>query len=244
MIVRLLLIAYTMLCAACASMQANTVPPKRITSSDWRVATTEVVQQYAPKADSDLSPYFTQAHIAYPPQKIALLTFKHEKRMELWATDYNTHNWRYIKTFPLTAISGGPGPKLKTQDLQIPEGVYQIVHLNPFSAWQLSMKLKYPNALDRQYATQDGRTALGNDIFIHGKNGSAGCLAIGDPAIDDLFVLVHRIGAQNVRVIIVPNDLRYKKPVTDFSKQPKWVPQLYTLLKQELQPFTMQQTMV
>lgn len=212
---------------------------RNISTVEWQHATAHVVKKYEPTVDAELIPYFHQAHVSYPPKDIALLTFKEERHIELWAKD-NHSNWAYIRTYPLTASSGKAGPKLQMNDSQIPEGIYKIVELNPFSSQHLSMMLNYPNEFDRVHAKEDGRTNLGNNIFIHGKNLSVGCLAVGDAAIDQLFVLVDRVGERHTTVIIAPNDLRVKKPVTSFwwTHQPKWLPELYTELTQELNTFT------
>ncbi len=217
----------------------NTVPPKHITTTDWNQATKQVVKQYAPDSDKGLQPLFAEKGVHYPPKQVTLLTFKKERKMELWARSQPNEGWTYIKTYDLTAFSGKAGPKLKYNDGQIPEGVYNIVMLNPFSSWQLSMLINYPNQFDKEHAKQDGRdmTNLGGDIYIHGKDLSVGCLAIGDQSIDELFVLIARIGSQNARVIISPNDLRKRKPITNLKRQPTWVPELYAQLKQELKPF-------
>lgn len=216
---------------------ASTVPPKHITTTDWNEATHQVVNQYSPATDRELTPDFAKAKISYPPKQVALLTFKKEEKMELWAKDEKRPSWTYIKTYPLKASSGTSGPKLKYHDGQIPEGVYKVVMLNPFSSWQLSMLINYPNDFDKQHAQTDGRNDLGGDIYIHGKELSVGCLAIGDKAIDQLFVLAARVGPKNIKVIIAPNDLRKAKPITNLKAQPKWVPELYATLEKELTPF-------
>jgi uncharacterized membrane protein len=76
------------------------------------------------------------------------------------------------------------------------------------------------------------------DIFLHGKNLSVGCLAIGDHAIDQLFMLVRRVGLANTKVIIAPNDLRTAKPATNTLMQPKWVQELYRDISMELHNFS------
>lgn len=215
---------------------APKVPPKHITTKDWNEATHQVVREYTPLSNQELKPYFKKAKVAYPPRKIALLTFKKEEKMELWGQD-RRRSWHYIRTFPLKASSGTSGPKLKYHDGQIPEGIYNITMLNPFSSWQLSMLVNYPNHFDKLHAEDDGRTDLGGDIYIHGKELSVGCLAIGDEAISELFVLAANVGKQNIEVIIAPNDLRKDKPVTDLKHQPDWVPQLYSQITQALKPF-------
>lgn len=213
-----------------------TVAPKHITSHDPYKATQQLMQQYGPQENTELRADFKAVGVAFPPKKIALLAFKKERRIELWAHDKKSP-WKFIRSYSLTAFSGGPGPKLRYHDSQIPEGIYRITELNPFSLFNLSMELNYPNSFDRAHAKQDGRSNLGNEIFIHGKKLSVGCLAVGDIAITQLFVLVHEVGAQNTVVIIAPNDLRHEAPITNLAKEPKWVPQLYGDIRQRLQLF-------
>ncbi len=183
-----------------------------------------------------LKSYFQKAHVAYPPKEVAFLSFKKEKKIELWARGTN-QSWRYIHTYPLTAYSGKLGPKLKEHDLQIPEGIYRLSSFNPYSAHHLSMMINYPNEFDKSRATDDRRKKLGGNIFLHGKNTSVGCLAVGNDAIDQFFILVRRVGLSNTKVIISPNDLRTDKAHTNFSKQPKWVPELYKKIKYALKEF-------
>jgi len=210
-------------------------PAKHITTNDWNLATKQVIRQYKPHAENHVQPLFEKKDIPYPPKKIAFLAFKKELKLELWANHKN--QWHYITTYPIKASSGHPGPKLKENDDQIPEGIYKILFLQPFSKLHLSMKLNYPNLFDRQHALQDGRTHLGGDIFIHGKALSAGCIAIGDHYIEDLFELVNDVGTDNVLVIIAPNDLRFYAPITEMSQEPDWTPELYAQLKQQLSQF-------
>lgn len=216
---------------------SNKVPSKKITTTNWSTANQQVVNQYSKRADTQLLPHFKQAGVSYPPKQIALLAFKYEQIAELWAKDQHS-GWRYIKQYPLTPALGGLGPKLIEHDHKIPEGVYRIAHFNPFSKYHLSMMLDYPNEYDKQFALRDGRINLGNEIFIHGKNSSAGCLSIGDRYMSQLYVLVNRIGKHNTRVIIAPNDLRKSDPKTLLAEQPAWVPELYSKLSQQLAAFS------
>jgi murein L,D-transpeptidase YafK len=114
----------------------------------------------------------------------------------------------FIHSYSVLAASGHNGPKLREGDRQVPEGFYRITSLNPNSSYHLSIKLNYPNAFDQQHADEEGRDHLGGDIFIHGKAASIGCLAMGDPAIEELFVMVEKVGRSNVQVIIAPHDPR------------------------------------
>ncbi|MEE9451298.1 MAG: L,D-transpeptidase family protein [Gammaproteobacteria bacterium] len=223
-------------CSTVPSKSNTAVTPKKLTTSNWEQATKQVVRQYGQETAKDLQPYFQRANIAYPPKEIALLTFKKEQKLELWAQD-NMKTWRMIRTYPFTASSGTLGPKLAEGDYQIPEGIYRINHINPFSSYHLSMMVDYPNEFDRQQAQKEGRTQLGGEVFIHGNALSVGCIALGDKAAGELFVLVDQVGKHNTQLIIAPNDLRKDKPKTSLRNQPAWVPELYAQISEGLQPF-------
>ena len=190
----------------------------------------DAVAKYGAAARARIKPDFARAGVAYPPKRIALLVFKREGRVSLWADGH------FIRAYPILAASGHAGPKLRQGDYQVPEGVYRIEWLNPNSSYHLSMKVNYPNAFDRQMAQRDRRTNLGGDIFIHGKNVSIGCVALGDPAIEELFTLVADTGHQRVRVIIAPNDLRTGGAIIHESA-PRWVGQLYRSVAAALTEF-------
>jgi hypothetical protein len=184
-----------------------------------------VLARYGPAARASWKPLFARKGVSYPPRQLAILIFKRERRVAVWAANQR-QPWRYIKTFNIFAASGVAGPKRREGDRQVPEGLYRIELLNPASSYHLSMKVDYPNAFDRQMARQEGRTRLGGDIFIHGSNLSIGCVAVGDPAIEQLFTLVADTGWQRVRLIMAPNDLRVERAAISPS-MPLWVGPLY-----------------
>ncbi|WP_173402489.1 L,D-transpeptidase family protein [Legionella norrlandica] len=203
---------------------------------NWDNAVDKAIKRYGLRVEPQLISYFSKAGVSYPPKEIALLAFKAERKVELWAKNPN-ESWTHIHDYPLTGFSGRLGPKLRENDKQIPEGIYKLVNFNPFSSMHLSMMINYPNSFDRQKGYMDGRKDLGNNIFIHGKNLSVGCLAVGDLAIDQLFVLARRVGLKNIQVIIAPNDLRHQKPSTSSFAQPRWLPELYKQITESLKPF-------
>ncbi|HTR45110.1 MAG TPA: L,D-transpeptidase family protein [Thermodesulfovibrionales bacterium] len=196
----------------------------------------KVVRTVGPDAEARLKPYFDRVGIAYPPDAIALIGLKEEKRLELWAERDGA--WLFVRAYDVLAASGVRGPKQRRGDRQVPEGVYQIVSLNARSRFHLSMKLNYPNSFDLEKARDENRSNLGGDIFIHGKAKSSGCLAVGDRAIEELFVLVARVGTDNTKVLILPQDLR-KGSLDEGTvyKPPPWLPELYRTLEHEIVPF-------
>jgi len=153
-----------------------------------RQSVADVVASVGSQARARLAIVFDEASVIYPPSSIYLLAIKDQASLELWAGDKN--NPQYISTYPVKAASGSAGPKLREGDKQVPEGLYRVAGLNPNSSFHLSMKLNYPNAFDLKHARAEGRDSPGSDIFIHGKSVSVGCLAMGDEAIEELFVLV------------------------------------------------------
>lgn len=186
----------------------------------------DVAAQYGQESRQRMKPYFEQAGVQYPPKSIALLALKEEAILELWDTSSNQPV--HIHDYPIQALSGVSGPKLREGDRQVPEGIYDIVYLNPNSSYHLSMKLNYPNSFDKKHAKAEGRSQPGTNIFIHGKAVSIGCLAMGDEAAEELFILATDIGYGNIEVAIAPSDPRTEtlKPVEGLT----WTEELYNKL--------------
>lgn len=194
------------------------------------------LKEYGGTARARLKPYFQKAQIPYPPAELTFIGLKEEQSLEIYARS-RAGAWRLIHQYPILAASGGPGPKLKEGDGQVPEGFYRIESLNPNSLFHLSLRVNYPNEFDRQQAAREGRTKLGGDIMIHGNQVSIGCLAMGDSASEDLFVLAADTGLDNITVILVPHDFRVKKQVPLVPNTSPWLPGLYQSLAQRLQNY-------
>jgi hypothetical protein len=192
-----------------------------------------VVRVLGAQIDRRLRPVFERAEVSWPPEQLILVALKEEKRLEIYASD-DSHEPRFVLAYPILAASGIIGPKLREGDRQVPEGFYRIELLNPNSRFHLSLRVNYPNAVDIEQAGRDGRdlSALGGDIMIHGGAESIGCIAIGDPAVEELFVLVARTGLDNVELIIAPYDFREKPPAAD--AEPMWVAELHERLRSEM----------
>lgn len=196
----------------------------------------ERLNQHRQTVQERLLPYFQAAKVPYPPERIVFVGLKQEKKLEVWGSCEN--QFKLIRTYPILAASGRPGPKLKEGDCQVPEGLYRIESLNPNSRFHLSLRLNYPNEFDRTQAKRDGRTNLGGDIMIHGNNVSIGCLAMGDEAAEDLFVLAAQTGLDNISVILSPVDFRTTKIPKITYPLPQWTDILYEQIKLELSKLT------
>ena len=197
--------------------------PPQMQSANWQS-----------KAQQRIRARFEQAGVAWPPVKIALLALKQSRRLELWASTHG--EWHLIHIYPILGASGTAGPKLRQGDKQVPEGAYRVLWLNPKSRYHLSMKLNYPNVEDRRHAREEGRNNPGGDIFIHGKDVSIGCIAIGDPAIEELYTLIQRTGVKQASVYIAPSDPR-QRPLSAPRQSPAWLDARYQKLDKIFKQF-------
>lgn len=189
-------------------------------------------------AEARLQATFAARGVPYPPSGVTLVALKQEGRLELWAGGATSR--RFVRSYLIRAASGRLGPKLRQGDRQVPEGIYGLDLLNPDSQYHLSMRLDYPNGFDRARAREDGRNLLGGDIMIHGDRVSAGCLPVGDAAIEELYALVSRIGLDAVGVIVSPLDLRripLSVALARAGARPAWLRDLYAEIARTLAAF-------
>ncbi len=153
------------------------------------------------RCGAQVSAEFAKAGIQWPAQEILLRGMKRERQLEVWARNGAEESFRLVKTLPVLAASGQPGPKRREGDLQVPEGFYEVDRFNPLSAFHLSLGLNYPNESDLMHADP---TAPGSDIFIHGGAVSVGCLALGDEAIEELYLAANDSKMRPIRVQLFP----------------------------------------
>ena len=165
---------------------------------------------------------FLARQLSYPPEHYVLIALKAERRLDLWAPASDGRPL-LVHSYEILALSGGPGPKLREGDGQVPEGLYRVESLLPESQYHLGLKLNFPNDFDWARAREENRSEPGSDIFIHGGEFSTGCLAIGDPAVEELFALAVRSGIDRARV------LARARPATPAN--PPWLAALYEDLR-------------
>ncbi len=110
--------------------------------------------------------------------------FKREQELELWMKKGGS--FVLFASYPICRYSGELGPKRQEGDFQAPEGFYSVARaqLNPHSAYRRSFNLGFPNLYD----AANGRT--GSFVMVHGACMSAGCYAMTDPVIDEIWELV------------------------------------------------------
>ncbi len=201
-------------------------PAGAVRSSDEKKSVQDRVAEFGPLVHGRLDGRFHQIGMAYPPKRVVFLGLKSERVLEVWVAGTNG-NFVLLKSYPILGASGTLGPKLAEGDRQVPEGLYKVESLNPNSLYHLSLRIGYPNAFDREKGRLDGRTNLGCDIMIHGSSASIGCLAMGDEAAEDLFVLAAETGIENIEVILSPVDFRVRELPSGDSHSPEWTPEIY-----------------
>ena len=186
----------------------------------------QVVTSLRPKHLESWKERARTSGVAFPPSRVRLVGLKEEKLLEVWAR--RNRGWTRLRTYPILAASGGPGPKLREGDQQVPEGLYRLTGFNPNSSYHLSIRVDYPSAEDRAIAQREGRTSPGSDIYIHGKAVSIGCLAIGDEAIEELYLLLAETGLRNSDVVLAPS----LRPAA--ATAPPWLPARYRSIQAAL----------
>jgi hypothetical protein len=167
------------------------------------------------------------------PTGVILVGLKSEMLLHVLVTGEAGRAPVLVATYPWTVNSGKLGPKLREGDRQIPEGFYDIESLHPNSMYHLALRVAYPSAEDRAAAKAEGRSerSLGGDIMIHGRDGSVGCIAIGDPAIEEVFWLSALVGPENIRLLIAPSA---QPRVHIAAETPGWVAERYAKLEAEM----------
>jgi hypothetical protein len=226
---------FTFLFVLCAAAFSFLAAPNVTRTMTGDKTVSDRLTEFGNVVHARLEPRFREIGVAYPPRKLVLVGLKQERQLEIWVSD-GSHDFRFLKTYPILAASGISGPKLKEGDRQVPEGLYKIESLNPNSHFHLALRVNYPNELDKEHARSEGRTNLGGDIMIHGGAASIGCLAMGDPAAEDLFVLAAETGIKNISVILSPVDFRVRDLPSNSPPSPNWTPELYGEIKKALVP--------
>jgi murein L,D-transpeptidase YafK len=195
-----------------------------------------VVKKTRKQTEKSLKKCLAKNNLSADAIEIAILAFKTEELLELYGRTTSSENWKLLKTYNFTNTSGILGPKLQNGDKQIPEGIYHMEYLNPNSKYHLSIKVSYPNEFDKQKAKHDGRTDLGGDIMIHGKNVTIGCIPIGDKNIEELFYLASKAKNKQFPILIAPTDFRKNDTFPSIANI-SWEKELYLNLQEKLKEF-------
>lgn len=169
------------------------------------------------RVEDDLRSLARERGLRYPVRRLFLRAFKQERLLEVWGAD-RPGKLTLLRTYSVAGQSGGPGPKRKEGDKQVPEGVYRVDRFNPRSLFHLSLGLNYPNASDKIRGDQD---APGSDIFIHGDTRSVGCLAMTDAKMEEIYILALGAREAGIPVHVFPTRMegaRYRRLQRDFPQ--------------------------
>jgi murein L,D-transpeptidase YafK len=108
-----------------------------------------------------------------------------------------------LKSYEMS-LGGSPlGHKQREGDGKTPEGTYGIDFKHPRSRYHLSLRISYPNTVDRDQASGRGVSA-GSDIMIHGlpnglgflgalhlyRDWTDGCIAVTNAQIEEIWSMV------------------------------------------------------
>lgn len=114
---------------------------------------------------------------------VFLRIFKEERELEVWVR--KGESFQKFRSYPVAAMSGTLGPKLREGDGQAPEGFYYVPSsaMLPTSRYHLAFNIGFPN----RYDESKGRT--GSFIMVHGAEASIGCFAMTDAKIEEIYLL-------------------------------------------------------
>lgn len=133
--------------------------------------------------------------------------FKQRRQLEVYTGK------KVVATYRIGLGSDPVSPKRREGDRATPEGRYFISHKNPRSQYFLSLGISYPGVDDAARGLREGRitkaqytaiaaairqrlpppanTALGGNIFVHGRGSSTdwtwGCVALDDTDMRKLY---------------------------------------------------------
>lgn len=137
----------------------------------------------------------------------SMVVDKSERRLELY------YAGKLVKTYAIALGRNPVGRKTRRGDRRTPEGLYYIEGRNPRSKYHLSLRISYPNNVDRELAAQRGVNA-GGDIMIHGlpkafssvgalhrqQDWTEGCIAVTNDEIEEIWRSVD----DGARILIRP----------------------------------------
>jgi hypothetical protein len=112
-------------------------------------------------------------------------------------------NGKPLRSYHVSLGPNPAGPKERQGDGKTPEGLYRIDSRNAYSSYHLALHVSYPNAADLRRARRL-HVSPGGEIMIHGTpnkwrgaslvfqhtDWTAGCIAVSDKEIEEIWKLV------------------------------------------------------
>ena len=107
-----------------------------------------------------------------------------------------------FRTFDIALGNAPEGHKLEEGDSRTPEGRYRLDLRNPDSDFFLSIRVSFPNSMDRRHARERG-VSPGGQIMIHGQpnepiysagfyrsaDWTDGCIAVSNSDMIDIWLM-------------------------------------------------------
>jgi hypothetical protein len=151
-----------------------------------------------------------------------------------------------VKKYPIVMGRKPDNRKLIRDMASSPEGIYEIIVLQPKATYYRAFDINYPNKIDEfryDYAVSRGLVSreggeippIGGEIQIHGKgipyNWTAGCIALRNEDMDELFS--HPEISVGTRVVITGFELTAKDIEIIENIKPAQVVRLQDKLRKE-----------
>ncbi len=161
-----------------------------------------------------LLPIILLGYYFYPEKKLPsgkvvdkLVVYKSKRQMHAYSGN------ELLKIYTISLGKNPIGHKQYEGDNKTPEGTYTINDRNANSGYHKNLGVSYPNEEDIEFAKKMGKSA-GGAIKIHGlrnrkgyigkfhrwKDWTAGCIAVTDAEVDELYEAVK----QNTAIKIIP----------------------------------------
>lgn len=154
--------------------------------------------------------------------------FKAAGELELWV-EGSDGRYQHFRSYPICYFSGGLGPKTAEGDRMSPEGIYAVPasQLNPWSRYHLAFNLGFPNEVEV------ARGWTGSALMVHGDCVSIGCYAMGNDAIEEIYVVIESaLEAGQPSVLVHAFPFRLSDEALEEHRDSEW----YEFWR-ELQPF-------
>ncbi|CAA0090672.1 Uncharacterised protein [Starkeya nomas] len=137
-----------------------------------------------------------------PADPIMVRLYKQESELEVWKRN-SSGRYALLKTYPMCRWSGRLGPKMREGDRQAPEGFYAVTPglMNPRSQFYLAFNLGYPNQLESALGYS------GSALMVHGACTSAGCYAMTNDGIAEVYAVAREAlagGQESFQVQALP----------------------------------------
>jgi murein L,D-transpeptidase YafK len=146
---------------------------------------------------SSLGAILQNNELPFSGLEILLQVFKLDREVHVFARQSGSDDeFIHLKEFRITSFSNypfTPGPKTVEGDGKVPEGIYRLTWQNEWSTFYIGYPISYPNDTDRIRSSnwEPGRS-LGGAIVLHGEDASIGCIPVGNPSIEELFLLLNK----------------------------------------------------